>query len=384
MNPLSVFVVVASRIRVGLLNVACFLGLLSMPSCAWAAGFGAPPAVSTPPADGLIASAPVPTAPITRPRLRSTDLGLVINTDDPYSVAIGTYYARQRGIPPERVLRLSLPVRGTLTELEFSAFKGKVNEFFGKRTQALALAWVQPWAVQCQSITGALALGFDAGLCRQTCDASRASPYFASTSTKPMRDRGLRLSMLLAAPDEASGRALIDRGVQADGSQMQPGAPGATAWFVSTSDAARNVRAVAFPPSRSLWSPPLDVRLAVTDTLRDVDRVMLYLTGLAQVDGLETVHFAPGALADHLTSVGGVLLGSAQMSALRWIEAGATASYGTVSEPCNHRQKFPHPQVLLQSYLSGSTAIEAYWRSVAWPAQGVFVGEPLAAPYAKD
>ncbi|HEU4845882.1 MAG TPA: TIGR03790 family protein, partial [Burkholderiaceae bacterium] len=29
----------------------------------------------------------------------------------------------------------------------------------------------------------------------------------------------------------------------------------------------------------------------------------------------------------------------------------------------------------------GATAIEAYWRSVAWPAQGLFIGEPLAAPY---
>ena len=28
-------------------------------------------------------------------------------------------------------------------------------------------------------------------------------------------------------------------------------------------------------------------------------------------------------------------------------------------------------------------ALEAYWRSVAWPAQGVFVGEPLAAPFGR-
>jgi uncharacterized protein (TIGR03790 family) len=108
---------------------------------------------------------------------------------------------------------------------------------------------------------------------------------------------------------------------------------------------------------------------------------MFYQTGLARVDKLDTLHFLPGALADHLTSFGGDLLGSGQMSSLRWLEAGATASYGTVSEPCNHWQKFPHPQILLQHYLSGATAIEAYWRSVAWPAQGLFIGEPLARPY---
>jgi hypothetical protein len=61
--------------------------------------------------------------------------------------------------------------------------------------------------------------------------------------------------------------------------------------------------------------------------------------------------------------------------------ADLTASYGTVSEPCNYWQKFPHPGVLLRHYLAGETAIEAYWKSLAWPMQGVVIGEPLAAPY---
>ena len=32
-------------------------------------------------------------------------------------------------------------------------------------------------------------------------------------------------------------------------------------------------------------------------------------------------------------------------------------------------------------YATGATAIEAYWKSVAWPVEGVFVGEPLARPF---
>ncbi len=32
-------------------------------------------------------------------------------------------------------------------------------------------------------------------------------------------------------------------------------------------------------------------------------------------------------------------------------------------------------------YATGATAIEAYWKSVAWPGEGVFVGEPLARPF---
>ena len=92
--------------------------------------------------------------------------------------------------------------------------------------------------------------------------------------------------------------------------------------------------------------------------------------------------FVSGAIADHLTSVGGVLFGGSQMSILRWLEAGATASYGTVVEPCAFPQKFPHPAIVIDRYTRGEALIEAYWKSVAWPGQGLFVGEPLATPYA--
>jgi hypothetical protein len=35
--------------------------------------------------------------------------------------------------------------------------------------------------------------------------------------------------------------------------------------------------------------------------------------------------------------------------------------------------------VLVKNYFLGDTAVEAYLKSVLWPAQGVFVGEPLAS-----
>lgn len=119
------------------------------------------------------------------------------------------------------------------------------------------------------------------------------------------------------------------------------------------------------------------------DALEDAHDIIIDQTGMASVPRRDTLSFLPGALADHLTSFGGDLLGTAQMSSLRWLEAGATASYGTVSAPCNYWQKFPHPTVLLKHYSGASSAIEAYWRSVAWPGQGLFIGEPLAAPYGR-
>ena len=69
------------------------------------------------------------------------------------------------------------------------------------------------------------------------------------------------------------------------------------------------------------------------------------------------------------------------MSILDWIRAGATASYGTVTEPTANPSKFPQPVVLVSQYFHGNTALEAYNKSVVVPYQGVFVGEPLARPF---
>jgi len=53
-----------------------------------------------------------------------------------------------------------------------------------------------------------------------------------------------------------------------------------------------------------------------------------------------------------------------------------------VVEPCNFQAKFPLPGVAMAHYLQGETLIEAYWKSVQMPGQGLFIGEPLARPFA--
>lgn len=319
-------------------------------------------------------------------RLTAADIAVVVNTADPYSVAVGEYYAQRRGLSAEQVLRVELPLRPSLSPAEFDELQAQLQRRLPGRVQALALAWSQPYAVACNSIAGALALGFQAELCKQSCAPSKPSPYMAYTGHKPFSDLGLRPAMLLAARSVEQARALIDRGVAADHSLAQRGTPPVQAVFASTADKARNVRAPLFPPPGRLWAWGVEVRQLHQDQLPPLAEVMLYQTGLARVEGLDQIPFLPGALADHLTSLGGQLerTSGPQMSALDWIAAGATASHGAVSEPCNHLQKFPHPQLLLLNYLQGVSALEAYWRSVLWPAQSVFVGEPLAAPFARQ
>jgi uncharacterized protein (TIGR03790 family) len=344
-----------------------------------------PAAAQSAPASGAAASAPawVP-VPRVAGRLQAADIGLVINTADPYSVEVGEYYVQRRGLRPEQVLRIELPSRAVLTPAELMVLRERIDAHFGPATQALALSWTAPSAVSCNSITGALTLGFDETLCGQTCARSRPSPYANARTSRPFRDLGLRPSMLIAARSVALAKALIDRGVAADAQLGLRGALPVSALFLATTDPARNVRMSHYPPPGLLRHAGVEVRHLPASELGTQRDVLLAVTGAVVVDGLAGIRWAPGGLGDHLTSSGGDLTTPhGQSTVLDWIESGAVASYGTVSEPCNHLQKFPHPQWLLLHYLQGATAIEAYWKSVRWPQQGLFVGEPLAAPFAR-
>jgi uncharacterized protein (TIGR03790 family) len=323
---------------------------------------------------------PGPVAPAPEPvalDLQAQQLAVVVNDDDANSVAVAALYQRARGIPEENMVHVSIPHSPRKLNVgEFNALRERITSQIGPEIQAILLVWTAPYAVECNSITSALTLGFNAELCKNTCARSQISPYFNSRSRQPHADLGIRISMLLPTDSIERAKSLIERGV-ISGFRVQP----ASAYFLITSDKPRSSRARQFPPSGYLPALRFRINTLRQDRITGKQDVMIYQTGLVRVPDLDTLKFLPGALADHLTSSGGDLLGTAQMSSLRWLDAGATASYGSVSEPCNHWQKFPHPQVLLRHYLAGDTAIEAYWKSVAWPAQGVVIGEPLAAPY---
>jgi uncharacterized protein (TIGR03790 family) len=306
-------------------------------------------------------------------------LAVVINDADPLSVALGALYARERGIPEAQLIRLRFaPGRAAMTPKQFGRLHSELERLTPAHVQAYALAWTLPYRVGCQSITSAVASGLLPLDCARGCAATPINPYYARSDVgRPWTQLRLRPTMLLAARSLAAGRALIERGVAADGT-----APGGTAYLLSSSDPVRNVRAAGYGQAAAVLGTRLRVRVLRQDRLEGARDVIVYLTGLAHVPVIDGNHYRPGAIADHLTSFGGALDGgNGQMSALRWLEVGATGSYGTVVEPCNLPAKFPDPALLISAYRDGATLIEAYWRSVAMPAQGVFIGEPLARPW---
>lgn len=264
-----------------------------------------------------------------------------------------------------------------MSEAAFGRLRRAVERATPAHIQAYAITWAAPYRVACMSFTSALTFGFDRHWCSaRQCAPTRSSPYYGYRGAAPYRDLGIRPSMSIAATTFSDARALIERGIAADSTR-----PSGTAYLVSTRNRARNVRAVWFPQIVDAMRGWIDTQIVNTDALRDRHDVLFYFTGKAWVDGLDTLGFLPGAVADHLTSSGGQLTGHGQMSALRWLQAGATGSFGTVVEPCNLPGKFPNPGLVMEHYGAGSTLIEAYWKSVQQPGEGIFIGEPLAAPF---
>lgn len=310
--------------------------------------------------------------------LDSRELAVVVNESDPLSLHAATYYQKRRGIPDENIIRVRLPAGDNLPREAFERLKREVDGRTGPAIQAYALAWTTPFRVDCLSITSAFALGFDPAYCSaKQCAMTKPSGYFDAPGSVPFASHKIRPAMLLAGRDFESVKALIDRGVASDSTF-----PTGTGYLLKTSDANRSVRSVAFEETRRQLGRAFHLEILEQDDIRDRRDVLFYFTGLTRVDHLDTLEFLPGAVADHLTSAGGVLTGDGQMSSLRWLEAGATASYGAVVEPCNHLAKFPFPGVLMWHYATGNTVLEAYWKSVASPGEGVFIGEPLAKPFA--
>jgi uncharacterized protein (TIGR03790 family) len=347
-------------------------------------------------------SVKIATLIVPRSSIQASEMAVLVNDNDPQSVEVASYYQKVRKIPSHNIIHLSfdqdkihpgLPSNNGIDPAEFAALKAQVDSAAGPEIQAFVVSWSKPFRISRfnyystnYSITSAFAFGIDTpSLTSNNCSATPLNPYFGSSSTAPYTDFGIRPTMMLAGQNAASVKATIDKGLKADRSL-----PAGNGWLVRTADSLRSgPRIQDFQATVQTWNRPEALSIIYLDyaknggrsEVRNAADVLFYQTGSANVTGLNTNTYLPGALADHLTSNGGNLFASDQMSALRWLEAGVTASYGTVTEPCAYADKFPAASVLVKSYFRGNTALEAYTKSVRQPSQGVFVGDPLARPF---
>lgn len=188
------------------------------------------------------------------------------------------------------------------------------------------------------------------------------------------------LTTMLTADSLAQAKRLVDQGVASDSTfPVQP------VILAKSSDSARNVRYPAF--DNAIFNTLLRGNYAMARTNADSPGgqtgLLGYETGLASFS-VSPNTFVPGAMADSLTSFGGIIFGpNSQTSLLAFINAGAAGSYGTVTEPSPSPQKFPNPQNYFYQ-ARGFSLAECYYQSLYAPYEGLIVGEPLAAPFAQS
>lgn len=329
-------------------------------------------------------------------RVRAGGSGLntvvVINQASPNSRELGNYYCERRGVPPENVLR----IHWTGGNVEWSS-----NDFHARLVAPLLdLLATRQLSNQVDYVVLSMDIPFrtlNAGQANSTTSAlfyglkDAAGPswweitngYYASElpfRIAPPAGASGRcfLTTMLTGTSLARAKRVVDQGVDSDGTW-----PTQPVLLAKSSDTLRNIRYRLF--DHALFNCALRATANVRRT-NDASpwgktNLLGYATGLAMFS-VSSNAFVPGAMADSLSSFGGIIFGGDQTSLLAFLEAGAAGSYGTVTEPTTSLQKFPN----LQNYFyqaRGFNLAESYYQSLSVPYQGLIVAEPLAAPFAR-
>ena len=328
---------------------------------------------------------------------------VVVNQNSTNSVQLGNDYCEQRGVPPQNVLRLTGWTGGAV-EWSRANFESLLRNPLlamiagrGLTNQAtyVLLSMDIPYRIvdsgSYNSTTSALFYGFKNDtappvVCLPaSCSLPDASSNSYAFSELPFREAppdtaatNAFLVTMLTASNLASADLILSRGVASDSTF-----PTQAVYLARTSDVARSVRFVEF--DNAIFASRVrgnDALVWVNSNATSFTNLLGLMTGLAGL-ALPTNAFVSGAISDSLTSFAGTLFeNSGQTPLLAFLNAGASGSYGTVVEPCNYTQKFPDPRVYFYQE-RGFCLAEACYQSLLNPYQGILVGEPLSAPFAR-
>lgn len=160
--------------------------------------------------------------------------------------------------------------------------------------------------------------------------------------------------------------------------------PTGTIYYVRNDDIRSKTRQSAFPEAVEQLER-LGVRGEIVFGImpKQKDDCQGVMMGTAQFRWEESGStIRPGALCDHLTSLGGVMSRNGGQTPLsEFLRYGAAAASGTVTEPFAIQEKFPFAMLHVH-YARGCTAVEAFYQSVYGPYQLLIVGDPLCRPWA--
>jgi uncharacterized protein (TIGR03790 family) len=317
---------------------------------------------------------------------------VIANQNSLNSCELANYFCQQRHVPSDNVLRINWPggnvswnssdfVAYLLNPLLDALAQRQLTNQIDYVVLSMDIPFQTTTNGSINSTTSALFYGLklDGGA-----DPGVTNSYAASETAfhqaKPASAPGISfLTTMLTANSLAQAKYLVDQGVASDSTR-----PAQPVVLAKSNDALRNVRHLLFD------NAIFNVRIrGDSSILRTNSNSPLGLTGLMGYEnGLDQYSLSPaafvaGAIADSMSSFGGVIFGpNGQTNLLSFINAGAAGSYGTVAEPLTDTQKFPDPQVYFYQ-ARGFSLAESYYQSVTAPYLGLIVGEPLASPFAR-
>jgi uncharacterized protein (TIGR03790 family) len=336
---------------------------------------------------------------------------LLLNGKSADSIEIGKEYARLRNIPEANIVRLDIapPAAGSFPvmspqEFERSIWEPATTAMKERGIDDHVLAWVYstdfPVTIKSDpelSIQGLTFLRNKLPDPEKVKKGSFASALFGG----PDRPEGTAYSSQtfdvlktwlgdeMPLPSMTLG-CLGEKGNTRDtvlnclkkGSTSDGTRPDGTVYFVTVDDIRSKCREWQYVQARNELQR-LGIRAEISKVFpAGGQKIIGMMTGAITVrpeDGNNV--YVPGAMAEHLTSAAADFRNSDQTKFSAWIQAGATASAGTVTEPFCLWTKFPNAYFFVH-YGSGCTMIESFFQSIRCPLQILLVGDPLAQPWA--
>ena len=333
---------------------------------------------------------------------------LIANGRSPDSVGLADTYAKLRGIPEQNILRVNIPREDqgwphTISHDDFTRLiwrpATRVVQQRGLEDQILSWLYSTDFPIRISS-TPPISIQGITFLRNKLPDSEEIrmgtfrSPLFTGpenvnirphfsqtfgTYAEWLRDKMPLPSMLLGYSGERGNsletiRTCLSRGAASDSTW-----PTGTVFFVQTKDVRSECRKWQhLGATFDINAPGLEV--VVTDQEPQGKRNVLGVQMGAPEVRPESNNYLPGSMAEHLTSEAAIFYKESQTKLTKWIEAGVTASCGTVVEPHSVWTKFPSAHFYYH-YTSGCSMIESFYQSIRCPLQILLVGEPLASPW---
>jgi len=354
------------------------------------------------------------------------EMVIVVNRNDPDSLSIGQYYARQRGIPESRIVQLSAPIKETITIAEYAktvanpllnalienkwvkGVKDRSKDAYGRERLSVSIhnipfvvlikgvplriandpllleestANLSPqFRVNNGSVDGEIALLLASPQTSMT--ALVPNPYFEKSSISSTDANRLLRVTRLDGPTKANVMNLIDRTLKAEEIGLMGRA------YIDTGGPHANgdewIRAAGAIAEAAFFDIDYETSKRAMNHCDRLDAPAIYMGWYrphAQAQWRSPRWpVPPGAIGFHLHSFSGTSVRSTKTWLGAFVAQGYCATVGNVYEP--YLEYTHRPQVLLAHLMSGGNfgeAVALSTPSLSW--QSVAIGDPLYRPF---